>query len=177
MSAIQKNWYQIYTHSNCEKSLYNKISALGVEAYLPLRKLKKQWTDRIVETEEPAFKSYLFAKLCSDDMRLIERLSGFGFFITYGNNKSSERFFPKITDLTIATIAQVLAEFPQAQLQTPKFKKGEEVVIKSGNLKGYRAIVLCSKSKKHDKRLAVKLQGLKDSLVIDVSKDIIEHSV
>lgn len=150
---------------------------MGFEAYLPLRKKKKQWTDRVVETEEPAFKSYMFAKLSSEDMRLVERLSGFGFFITYGNNKSSERFFPKITDLTIALVAQVLADFPEAQLQASKFKKGEEVVIKHGNLKGYRAIVLSSKSKKNDERLAVELQGLKDSLVIDVSKELIEHSV
>ena len=70
----KNKWYQIYTQPNAEKILYNKICAYGVQAFLPIRIVKRQWSDRVKTIKEPAFKSYIFAKLNYDEMRFVERL-------------------------------------------------------------------------------------------------------
>jgi len=178
MLAVQKKWFQIYTQPNCEKSLYQKLVQLGIEAFLPVRKVQKQWSDRVKTIEEPAFKSYIFAKLFSEEMRMIEKLSEFGFFVSYGNNaknsqRVSERLFPNITDQHISTIAEVLAAFPEAELQQKQFKKGERIVLNNGNLKGYQGVIVESPK---GKKVAVELIGLNQSLLMTIPQTMLQYA-
>ena len=177
MLAIERKWYQIYTKSNCEKKLYKKITQLGLEAFLPIREFKKQWSDRVKVIEEPAFKSYMFVKLYSDEMRKVERFSEFCFFVAYGNNrtknqKESTHFFPQISDQTINTIEKVLASFPEAELQQKKFQKGERITISSGGLSGYQGILIESPT---GKKVVVELEGLEQSLLITVPLSLLKQ--
>ena len=177
MLAIQRKWYQVYTKSNCEKKLYEKISQLGLEAYLPTRKIKKQWSDRVKVVEEPAFKSYMFVKIYSDEMRLVERFSEFCFFIAYGNNRQknqgqSTQFFPQITDQTISTITEVLESFPEAELQQKNFQKGERVIISAGSLSGYQGILVESPA---GKKVVLEIAGLEQSLLIKVPLSLLQQ--
>ena len=178
MSELPRKWYQIYTKSNSEKVLYKKITELGFEAYLPIRKLKKQWSDRVKVIEEPAFKSYMFVKLYSEEMRLVERFSEFCYFVAYGNkNKSnqsiSERFFPQISDQTLNTIAEILELFPEAKLQQKKLQKGERVTIVSGSLSGYQGILVESST---GKKVVVELDGLEQSLLITIPLSLLQQA-
>lgn len=172
MLTTDKKWYQIYTRPNSEKKLYEKITLLGAEAYLPLRKIRKQWSDRVKTIEEPAFKSYMFAKLTSAEMRKIEKLSEFCFFVSYGGgNKSlSQRIFPNITDNTISMITKVLASFPETELHQNRLVEGERVLISSGNLFGYQGILLESPEgkKANIEKVAVEIEGLNQSLLVKI---------
>jgi len=176
MLATEKKWYQIYTNPNCEKKLEVKMKGLGLQVYLPVREIKKQWSDRVKTVQEPAFKSYLFAKLHAEEMRLIERLSEFNHIVSYGDSKRtservSSRFFPSITDNTIEKISAVLAAYPQAELTQKRFKKGERVMVTSGSLSGYQGIVVdCNTTKK----VAVDLEGLEQSLLISIPEALLK---
>ena len=58
--ATEKKWYALYTKPRWEKKVYRLLSERGMEAYCPLNKVKKKWSDRIKLVEEPLFKSYVF---------------------------------------------------------------------------------------------------------------------
>ena len=175
--STTKKWYQIYTKPNTEKKLYEKIISLGFEGYLPIRKISKQWSDRVKVIEVPAFKSYIFSKLHSEEMQIIEKLSEFCSFIKYGNIRlvSQEKFefvFPYITDQTIETMKTVLEAFPCAELQEQTLLKGDRVVIATGQLKGYQGVLVESPT---GKKVAVKLEGLKQSLLITIPLELLKQ--
>ena len=44
---MEHKWYQIYTQANAEKNYTKKIQAYGTQAFLPIRIVKRQWSDRV----------------------------------------------------------------------------------------------------------------------------------
>jgi transcriptional antiterminator RfaH len=56
-------WYAVYTNPRAEKRAYAGLISKGIEAYLPLQRNLKQWSDRKKWVEEPLFRSYIFVKI------------------------------------------------------------------------------------------------------------------
>jgi transcriptional antiterminator RfaH len=57
------NWFALYTNPRAEKRAYTELVRNGIEAYLPLQRTLKQWSDRKKWVEEPLFRSYIFVKI------------------------------------------------------------------------------------------------------------------
>src|SRR6201992_3627542 len=57
------NWYPVYTHPRAEKKACQALLNKGIEAYLPLHRQLKRWSDRKKWVEEPFIKSYLFVNI------------------------------------------------------------------------------------------------------------------
>lgn len=55
-----KQWYACYTRSRAEKASAARLARADIACYLPLRKERRQWTDRIKTVEVPLFTSYVF---------------------------------------------------------------------------------------------------------------------
>lgn len=56
-------WYAVYTKSRTEKKVALRLKEAGIEAYCPVNKREKQWSDRRKVTEEPLFRSYVFVNI------------------------------------------------------------------------------------------------------------------
>jgi transcription antitermination factor NusG len=76
MLSGQKYWYAIYTKPRWEKKVYELLSARGMEAYCPLNRTKKKWSDRYKWVEEPLFKSYVFVKADEKEQSLVRTING-----------------------------------------------------------------------------------------------------
>jgi transcriptional antiterminator RfaH len=64
MSLVtEKLWYALYTRSRSEKQVYDLLDRSGFEAYLPLQRTLKQWSDRKKWVEAPLFRSYIFVHI------------------------------------------------------------------------------------------------------------------
>jgi transcriptional antiterminator RfaH len=57
-----KPWYAVYTKSRFEKKLAEMLMEKGIEAYVPLRKVVRQWSDRKKLVAEPLIRSYCFVR-------------------------------------------------------------------------------------------------------------------
>ena len=55
-------WYAVYTKSRYEKKLAENLRVKGIEAYVPLRKVLRQWSDRRKLVAEPLIRSYCFVR-------------------------------------------------------------------------------------------------------------------
>ncbi|MBM3931167.1 MAG: antitermination protein NusG, partial [Sphingomonadales bacterium] len=53
-------WHVVYTLPRHEKKAARELELQGLEHWLPLHKVRKQWSDRRKWVEEPLFRSYLF---------------------------------------------------------------------------------------------------------------------
>lgn len=58
-------WYVLYTSARAEKKTQERLRQMGIETFLPLHKIKRQWSDRVKEVETPLFNSYIFVN-CND---------------------------------------------------------------------------------------------------------------
>ena len=76
MQTGQKNWYAVYTKPRWEKKVYSLLCERGFEAYCPLNKVRKKWSDRIKWVEEPLFKSYVFVHVPESEQTKVRMVSG-----------------------------------------------------------------------------------------------------
>ena len=56
-------WYAVCTKSRFEKKLAEKLNSKGIEAYTPVRKTLKQWSDRKKWVDEVLIRSYVFVRI------------------------------------------------------------------------------------------------------------------
>jgi transcription elongation factor/antiterminator RfaH len=55
-------WYAIQTKPRYEQITDSMLRNKGYESFLPVRRVRKRWSDRYKETEQPLFPGYLFCR-------------------------------------------------------------------------------------------------------------------
>jgi transcription antitermination factor NusG len=161
----RKRWYALYTKPRWEKKVHQLLAEQGFEAYCPLNKVRRQWSDRIKLVEEPLFKSYLFVRVAEPDLLSVRMTSGVINFV-YWNGKPGV-----VKDREIDTIRRFLNEHEGVTVQPASLLPGQKVIINSGAFMNSFGEVLEVKHKKiivHIKSLGVNLCviGDKDRLAV-----------
>ena len=64
--AITSHWYAAHVRVNQEKTVARSLSVRGFEAYVPVYKETRQWSDRLKEVELPLFPGYVFCRIEAD---------------------------------------------------------------------------------------------------------------
>ncbi len=59
---MNKQWYVFYTKSRQEKKVRDLLARNGYEAFLPMQKVMRQWSDRKKKVDLPLFNSYIFVR-------------------------------------------------------------------------------------------------------------------
>jgi len=80
---FSKSWFAIYTKSRNEKKVHAELLRQGIESYLPLLKILKQWSDRKKWVEEPLFRSYVFVHIEEIEYLNVLKTPGVVRFITF----------------------------------------------------------------------------------------------
>jgi transcription antitermination factor NusG len=82
-----ENWYAVYTKPRSEKKLDALLKKFSIEAYLPLLKLKKKWSDRTKIISMPLFTSYIFVRIVYREsyLKVLNITHAVGFVKSYGN--------------------------------------------------------------------------------------------
>lgn len=62
------NWYAIFTKPRSEKKVYQRMLDQNMEAFLPMVKTIRQWSDRKKTVELPLISSYVFVKMAEKDL-------------------------------------------------------------------------------------------------------------
>lgn len=63
-----KKWYALYVNVRHEKKVLTKLLEKGIEAYLPIVKQMRQWSDRKKMVEVPLFTGYVFVNVSAGEM-------------------------------------------------------------------------------------------------------------
>src|SRR5690554_2440664 len=69
-------WYVLHTKPKNEKKVASLLKDLGVEAYCPLRKEVRQWSDRRKMVEMPLLPSMILVNLEEKDRNIVFRVPG-----------------------------------------------------------------------------------------------------
>jgi len=133
---MEKFWYAIYVKSRHEKSVHELLSRDGIDNYLPLVKILKQWSDRKKMVEQALFPSYLFVHIDKCDYQKVLESESVVKFISF------EKKAVIIPDEQINAIRYYLSDQKTQQATNKKFNVGERVEVVIGSLKGLKGEIV-----------------------------------
>jgi transcription antitermination factor NusG len=126
MPESKKKWYAVYTKPRWEKKVYGLLSDKGMEAYCPLNRVRKKWSDRVKWVEEPLFKSYVFVKVEEDEQTQIRFINGVVNFVYWLGKPAI------IKDKEIEIIRKFLNEYDEVWAEPIGLQKDARVTIRRG---------------------------------------------
>jgi len=132
----QKKWYAIYTRSRAEKKVLETLLERKIEAYLPLIKTLRQWSDRKKMVTLPLIPSYVFVHIHHKNYRKVLEVDGAVAFIKF------EREMVSIPDAQMQAMKTMVEKGMDVQATTEHITKGDEVRIGSGPLRGKQGEVI-----------------------------------
>ena len=124
MATDVMNWYVLYTSPRAEKQVQERISAQGIESWLPLHRSPRVWSDRIKMVDIPLFNSYVFVKCTEIKLRDLLRVYGVSRIVYYDGKPAI------IRQKEIDAIKDFLTQATEKQLVV-----GDDVEILSGAMK------------------------------------------
>ncbi len=155
------SWYAIYTKSRAEKKLAVKLTELGIENYLPIRKELRQWSDRKKWVEVPAISCYLFVNIDEVGKTLLFKQDHFVAFV---------RSFGKpaiIPDVQIEAMKRALEANVEHTFEPTPLLVGQKVRVTTTPLEGIEGVITKSTGKN---KLYISIETTGLSLVIDLEK-------
>jgi transcription antitermination factor NusG len=157
----EKYWYVVYTKPRWEKKVHGLLSDQGIEAYCPLNRVKKKWSDRMKWVDEPLFKSYVFVRILPDDQTLVRMVPGVINYI-YWLGKPAV-----VKDNEIEDIRRFLNEHTDVKVESIELRPDDRVIIRTGLLMDREATV----QRIMHKTVEVLIESLGYKLVAQVDKD------
>jgi len=132
----EKSWYALYTKSRAEKKALEELTKVGIEAYLPLKKVLRQWSDRKKWVEMPIISSYIFIKIAPADYQRVFDVRGIVAYVSY---KGKACVIPESDILAMKRTIENQMEF---SVETNTIKKGQLITVTSGPLEGIKGEVI-----------------------------------
>lgn len=124
------SWLVLHTKPRHEKKVLQDLDRKGFQAYLPLLKVLKQWSDRKKKVQEPLFKSYVFINVEESERALALMTYGVVRYLYWCGKPAVVR------DEEIEAIKQFLGETEYLPEDKITFEVGSDVTIKWGSFRG-----------------------------------------
>jgi transcription antitermination factor NusG len=160
-------WYPVYTNPRAEKKACEALTSKGIETYLPLHRQLKQWSDRKKWVEEPFIKSYLFVHIKEHEQAEVLMTKGISRFIYFSGKITA------MPDRQINELKLIMASPYELEVTEENLQPGEKIVIKAGPLKGLSGEMISYRSQK---QLAIRLENLGYSIIVQVAASLINRS-
>lgn len=158
--SVKKKWYVVYSKPRWEKKLFIKLIEGGIDAYCPLNKVKKKWSDRMKTVEVPLFTSYVFVNISEQQKGRVRETPGVVNFV-YENGKPAV-----VRDKEIEKIQRFLEEYHNVEVLPTEFHKDQTVKINEGLFVDEEGTVIDT----HNNKVRVVIRSLGYDLVADFDK-------
>ena len=160
-----RRWYAVYTKPRNEKKLSLKLNKKGIEAYVPLRKTLKQWSDRKKMVEEPLISSYVFVHIIMSQYYEVLNTQGAVMYIWFSGKPAT------IPANQIDILKRLVSADAEVEVAGEGLPKGSKVRISSGPLKGITGelIHLAGRNK-----VVIRIDSIDKAVVVTISGHLLE---
>jgi transcription antitermination factor NusG len=156
--TFQHPWFALQTRFRHEELVARQLRNKGYEAFLPVYKCRRRWSDRVKELELPLFPGYLFCRFSPANRLPILTIPGVARVVGVG------RTLVPIAEDEIAAIQKaVQSDLPRQPWPFPRV--GQRVQVVCGSLSGVEGILL---SFRGGCRLILSVNLLHSSVAVDV---------
>jgi transcription antitermination factor NusG len=161
----QLNWFVVKTRSRAEQKVAQRISAKGLNVYLPLQKTIRQWSDRKKKVEVPLISSTLFIYLEEKDLSVLYNIPGFHSILHFLGKPAIVRE-DEINNLKLLLKEDIKIENGNFE----EFKKGESIEVIRGPLQG---IIATSIDEGRTHKLIVEIESMEQRFIVHIPKSCV----
>jgi transcription antitermination factor NusG len=154
-------WYAVRTRSNFERTASAVLAGKGYDQYLPVYRVKKRWSDRVVETELPLFPGYVFCRFDATKRMPILTTPGVCNIIGFGTEPAP------VPEEEVEAVRCVLRSGLLAG-PCPFLREGQRIRVKQGPLQGLEGFLI---KKKSEWRMVVSVSMLQRSVSVEIDSD------
>lgn len=168
------HWYVAYVKSCQEKKSREALSRLGVENYLPCRRVKRRWSDRIKVIEQPILPRMIFVRACGETQRksLLTDVFGLcGYMMDPSVNRPAvvrdsqlEKFRFVVERLNEADSGSLAISIEHSVIEP-----GDMVEVTDGPLKGMKAECVSNTGRAGKSAIVIRL-GLLGAAVVEIDR-------
>jgi len=164
-NSSEPRWYAAYTKSRSEKKVLARLTQNGFEAYLPIRRKRHQWSDRLKWVEEPLIKSYIFIHVNERDYYDAINTPGLVCYVTFEGKAAP------IPDRQIDILKMLMNEGAEMEVSNDRFAPGQKIIVVSGTLVGMQGEMVEYRGKK---KVLVRLGTTGTNILVTVGLELIE---
>jgi transcription antitermination factor NusG len=158
------DWFAVYTRHQHEKTVAESFSRNGLEVFLPLYDVARQWKDRTKHVSLPLFPCYVFFRGGIERRANVLSTPGVHSIVAIGKQLAT------IPHAELDAIRRAVESHLQVEPH-PFLFVGDRVRVKSGPLVGIEGILI---RKKSASRLILSAQLLEKSVAVEVDAFSIE---
>ena len=119
-----------------KKKIAVRLSNSGYTVYCPLKKVRRQWSDRLKVLEEPLFKGYLFIQIEDHRREEVFFFPGIVRYLFWLGRPAQVR------QLEITAMRKWLGDYDHSDINISEILPGELVRITSGQFSGEQAVLM-----------------------------------
>jgi len=163
------NWYAIRVKSRSEKKVYADLLEQEIEAYLPLQRKLRQWSDRKKWIEMPLISGYVFVYISRKEYESVLKIYNVVCYV-YFEGKAAV-----IRDADINLLKRMLGQVEvELEITLEQLKPGQMVEIISGPLCGVVGELINFQGKN---KVALRIQPLGYTVLVEApGKNLIPHN-
>jgi transcriptional antiterminator NusG len=160
-------WFALTVKPQHEKTVTAALSAKSLEAYTPLYRSRRRWSDRVKTVELPLFPRYVFCRFRFEDRIAVLRIPSITSIVGFGGTPSP------ISDNEIEMVRLVVSSgLPVTPW--PFLRIGHRVRIRDGPLSGLEGILTKEKA---PYRVIVNIEILKRAVAVEIDRDLLDSLV
>lgn len=161
-------WFAIYVGFKKEKSTKKQLARKGIETYLPLQRVIRQYERKVKKLEIPLINCYLFVKIVKSEYVRVLETDNVSRFVKIGKDLIA------IPDIEIEILQRVLGENVELEIEQNTFYEGDEVVVSEGNLMGLTGKLVSFQGKE---KVMVELATIGYSMLIEMDKSLLKKAI
>jgi transcriptional antiterminator RfaH len=134
----ETGWLVLWTESRAEKKVAARVTAKGLEAWLPTVTERHRWSDRWRDVVLPVFPGYLFARGGNGDVHRLLRTPGVLTIVKAGDKPAV------LSDTFVHALRHALEQpgvLAHAIEQQHDYHVHDEIIVQEGPLSGLRGVV------------------------------------
>ena len=162
---MEKTWRAVYVKSRTEKKVAFLLNEKGIEAYLPLIKTLRQWSDRKKMVESPLLNGYVFVRPTALQRDTVLQFQG---VLNYVRYNSGDAIVRNIEIEALRSIEEkgyfVSGEF------SSNLNSGDRVMIQHGPFKGLYGSV---KTQAKESVYTITIEGIGYDLTVRVPEEVL----
>jgi transcriptional antiterminator RfaH len=152
-------WYAVYTRPRAEKLVYQRLTEVGIETFLPMQKTYRVWSDRKKLVEKPLLSSYIFVRTVRKDFPKVFMVNGVVKFVTFEGVPAS------IPQNQIDILRLLVNSDASIEVTSEKFERGDKVEVISGSLVGLTGELITIGTRN---RVVVRIDRLDQNLILKI---------
>jgi transcriptional antiterminator RfaH len=159
LKQVVPKWYAVYTNPRAEKQVHCRLEETGVEAFLPLQKTYRQWSDRKKLVIKPLLSSYVFVKVVPKEFPMVYKTTGVVKFVSFDGQPVA------IPQNQIDNLRLLVNSNAEIEVTGEALAKGDNVKVMSGSLIGLTGELISYGGKK---KVIVRIDKLEQNIIVTI---------